>query len=100
MGISLSTNDEQRILFYCFVSLFILGDYNMFRRSGAVLLVIVSFMTKSNSYGDYQVQMRNFYDSLYQRSFTKEKPSRDAGPSNFIDLKMPGVHAGKVGKLF
>jgi len=36
--------------------------------------------------------MRNYYDSLYQRSFTKEKPNRDAGPSNFIDLKMPGVH--------
>jgi len=75
----------------------------MFTRSEAVLLVIFSFMTKSNSYdsyGDYQDQMRNYYDSLYQRSFTKEKPNRDAGPSNFIDLKMPGVHPEEVGKLF
>jgi len=66
----------------------------MFRRSEAVLLVIVSFMTKANSYdsyGDY---------SLYQGSFTTEKPSRDAEPSNFIDLKMPGVHPEKVGKIF
>ena len=72
-------------------------------RSAAVLLVIVSFIAKSNSYdsyGDYEDQMRNYYDSLYQRSFTKEKPSRDAKPSNFIDLKMPGVHPEKVGKHF
>ena len=79
-----------------FFPLFILEDYDMFRRSEAVLLVIVSFMTKStcnsyDSYGDY---------SLYQGSFTKEKPSRDAGPSSFIDLKMPGVHPEKVGKIF
>ena len=52
-------------------------------RSVAVFLVIVSFVTKSNSfdsYGDYEGQMRNYYDSLYQRSFTKEKPSIDAEP--------------------
>lgn len=68
-------------------------------RSAAVFLVIVSFITMSNSYGsygDYEDQMRNYYDSLYQRSFTKEKPSRDAESSNFIDLKMPGVHPEKV----
>ena len=72
-------------------------------RSAAVLLVIVSFITKSNSYGsygDYEDQMRDYYDSLYQRSFTKEQPSRDAEPSNVIDLKMPGVHPEKVGKHF
>ena len=72
-------------------------------RSAAVFLVIVSFITMSNSYdsyGDYEEQMRNYYDSLYRRSFTKEKPSRDAEPSNFIDLKMPGVHPEKVSKHF
>ena len=68
-----------------------------------ILLIIVSFVTKSNSYDsyeDYQDQMRNYYDSLYERSFTKEQPSRDTETSNFIDLKMPGVHPDKVGKHF
>lgn len=71
-------------------------------RSAAVLLLIVSFITKSisyDSYGDYKDQMRNYYDSLYQRSFTKEQPSRDAEPS-ILDLKMPGVHPETVGKHF
>lgn len=73
-------------------------------RSAVILLIIVSFVTKSNSYDsyeDYQDQMRNYYDSLYERSFTKEQPNRDAETSsNFIDLKMPGVHPDKVGKHF
>lgn len=67
-------------------------------RSVVILLIIVSFVTKSNSYDsyeDYQDQMRNYYDSLYERSFTKEQPSRDTETSNFIDLKMPGVHPDK-----
>ena len=77
----------------------------MFRRSEAVLLVIVSFITKSNSYDSYrdhqnEDQMRNYYNSLYERSFTKEQLGRDAEPSNFIELKMPGIHPEKVGKLF
>lgn len=72
-------------------------------RSAVILLIIVSFVTKSNSYDsyeDYQDQMRNYYDSLYERSFTKEQPRRDAETSNFIDLKMSGVHPDKVGKHF
>jgi len=72
-------------------------------RSVVILLIIVSFVSKSNSYDsyeDYQDQMRNYYDSLYERSFTKEQPSRDAETSNFIDLKMPGVHPDKVCKHF
>jgi len=78
----------------------------MFRRSEAVLLVIVSFITltlkSANSYdshGDYQDQMRYYLDSLYERSVI-EQPSRDTEPSNSIVLKMPGVHPEKVGKLF
>ena len=70
----------------------------MFRRSATFLLVIISFIMKSNSY-DYQDQMKDYSDSLYQRSFTKEQPSRDVEPSNVIDLKMPGVHLEKVDKL-
>lgn len=42
--------------------------------------------------------MRNYYDSLYQRSSVKEQPSRDE-KSN-VELKMPGVHPETVGKLF
>ena len=77
----------------------------MFSRSEAILLVIVSFITKSNSYDSYEDhqnedQMRNYYNSLHERSFTKDQLGRDAEPSNFIDLKMPGVHPEKVGKLF
>lgn len=79
----------------------------MFRRSEAVLLVIVSFINLTlksansfDSHGDYQDQMRYYLDSLYERSITKEQPSRDTEPSNSIDLKMPGVHPEKVGKLF
>ena len=71
--------------------------------SPAVLLVIVLFVTESNSYDsyeDYQDQMRDYYDSLYQRSFTKEQPSGDVETSNSIDLKMPGVHPEKVCKHF
>jgi len=78
----------------------------MFKRSEAVLLVIVSFITltlkSANSYdshGDYQDQMRYYLDSLYERSVT-EQPSRDTEPSNSIVLKMPGVHPEKVSKLF
>ena len=74
----------------------------MFKRSEAciLLVIIISLIKKSNLYGDYEDQMKNYYDPLYRRLFTKKKPSRDAEPSNFIDLKMPGVHPEKVGKLF
>ena len=76
----------------------------MFKRSEAcILLVIISLIKKSNlhdSYGDNEDQMRDYYDSVYERSFTKEKPSREAEPSNFIGLKMPGIHPEKVGKLY
>lgn len=74
----------------------------MNRRSTAVLLLIVSFYittsTSYDSYRDYEEQMRNYYDSLYQRSSIKEQPRRDE-KSN-VELKMPGVHPEKVGKLF
>ena len=75
----------------------------MFKRSEAILLVIISLIKKAysyDSYGDYEDQVRDYYNPLYQRSVTKEKPSRDAKPANFIDLKMPGVHPEKVCKLF
>lgn len=75
----------------------------MFKRSEAILLVIISLIKKANSYdsyGDYEDQVRDYNDPLYQRSVSEEKPSGDAEPSNFIDLKVPGVHPEKVCNLF
>ncbi|KAL9986000.1 hypothetical protein ACROYT_G000053 [Oculina patagonica] len=73
----------------------------MNRRSTAVLLFIVSFISTSTSYDsyrDYEEQMRNYYDSLYQRSSIKEQPRRDE-KSN-VELKMPGVHPEKHDSYF
>ena len=65
----------------------------------AVLLLIVSFITTSisyDSYRDYMEQMRNYYDSVYQRSYIKEQPRSEDESSN-VELKMPGVHPETVG---
>ncbi|KAJ7339645.1 hypothetical protein OS493_006052 [Desmophyllum pertusum] len=62
-------------------------------RFAAVFLLTVSFITTSISYGDYEDQMKNYYDSLYQRSLTKEQQNRDVASK--VTLSMPGVHPTK-----
>lgn len=56
----------------------------------AVIILTVSFITKCSAYEDYEDQIRNYYDTVYQRS------SQVSGESNDVDLKMPGVHPVKV----
>ena len=70
----------------------------MIRRFAFVFVLTVSFITMAISYGDYEEQMRNYYDSLYQRSYVKKQQSRDE--SSIVKLEMPGVHPETVGKVF
>lgn len=57
----------------------------------AVCVLTASLMPESIAYGDYQDQMRNYYDTAYQRSSQLNNEG-----SQEIELKMPGVHPEKV----
>ena len=72
---------------------------NMIGSFASVFLWTVSFITMSISYGDYDEQLRSYYDNLYQRSSVKKQQS-DGKSSEIVKLVMPGVHPTKVSSTF
>ena len=63
----------------------------MTRELAIVFILFLSVIT--NSFGDFQDQMRSYHDTLYQRSW-----QHSSEESKDVNLRMPGVHPIKVKK--
>lgn len=70
------------------------NEVTMTRKFAAVFILTVSFITNLIAYGEFQDQLRNYYDTVYQRSFQQNSEEPED-----VNLRMPGVHPGKVSKL-
>ena len=71
----------------------------MIGKFASVFFWTVPFITMAISYGDYDEQLRDYYDNLYQRSSVKEQES-EGKSSEILKLTMPGVHPTKVSGAF
>ena len=69
-------------------------EVTMTRKFAAVFILTVSFITNLIAYGEFQDQLRNYYDTVYQRSFQQNSEEAED-----VNLRMPGVHPEKVSKL-
>lgn len=63
----------------------------MTRELAIVFIFILTVIT--NSFGDFQDQMRSYHEILYQRSWQHNREE-----SKDVNLRMPGVHPVKVKK--
>ncbi|XP_022792772.1 peptidylglycine alpha-hydroxylating monooxygenase-like isoform X2 [Stylophora pistillata] len=66
----------------------------MIGKFASVFFWTVPLITMAISYGDYDEQLRDYYDNLYQRSSVKEQES-EGKSSEILKLTMPGVHPTK-----
>ena len=63
----------------------------MTRELLVVLILTVSCVTNSSPYKDFQDQVRNYYDTVYQRSSQLNSEGKQD-----VNLRMPSVHPTKV----